>query len=45
VGLFDRAVKDNGWCKNEVGRYVRLGVDDAKGWEKSLTKVKIKGVS
>jgi len=35
---------DNGWYENEVGRYVRLGVDDAKGWEKSLTKVKIKGV-
>lgn len=30
---------DNGWYENEVGRYVRLGVDDLKGWDKSLTAV------
>ena len=30
---------DNGWYENEVDRYVRPGVDDAKECGDSLTKV------
>ena len=30
---------ETGWYENEVGRYVKLGVADANGWKKSLTKI------
>ena len=30
---------DNGWYENEVGRYVRLGVNNADDWQRSLTRV------
>jgi hypothetical protein len=30
---------DNGWYENEVGRYVRLGVDNADDWQQSLARV------
>ena len=30
---------DNGWYENEVGRYVRLGVNNADDWQRSLTKI------
>ena len=30
---------DNGWYENEVGRYVRLGVDNANDWQRSLVKI------
>ncbi|MCW8962463.1 MAG: hypothetical protein OQL16_01610 [Gammaproteobacteria bacterium] len=33
---------DTGWYENEVGRYIKLGVDDASNWQQSLIKVDIK---
>ena len=30
---------DNGWYENEVGRYVRLGVNNADDWQRSLVKI------
>ena len=30
---------DTGWYENEVGSYIRLGKDDAEGWQASLRKV------
>lgn len=30
---------DKGWYENEVGSYIRLGNDDAEGWQASLRKV------
>ena len=30
---------DNGWYENEVGKYVRLGINEANNWQQSLTRI------
>jgi len=30
---------ENGWYENEVGNYVRLGMNEADDWQQSLKKI------
>ncbi|MDH5648045.1 MAG: hypothetical protein OEY67_00190 [Gammaproteobacteria bacterium] len=30
---------DTGWYENETGEYIRLGVTESAGWERSLQRV------